>query len=78
MTPIRLLAQLSLVAVAGCSALPTNCARDWYESGLNEGRVGKQPWDVQYAAACGSRFDQARYIDGWRIGFNQRPPQPGS
>jgi hypothetical protein len=54
-----------------------NCARDWHESGLNEGRVGRQPWDIQYAAACGDRFDRARYIDGWRIGFNARPPQPG-
>ena len=84
MTPERLLVQLSLVtaaacgaATSGCSVLPTSCAQDWYDSGLREGRMGGQPWDIQYAAACGNRFDQARYIDGWRIGFNARPLPQG-
>jgi hypothetical protein len=42
------------------------------------GRLGMQPWDVQYAAACGNRFDQARYVSGWQAGASARPALGGS
>jgi len=78
MTVKPLLAALCAVMNCGCAALSTDCAQDWYSSGERHGRLGIQPWDVQYAAACGSGFDQARYVSGWQAGASARPAQPGS
>jgi hypothetical protein len=85
MTLTRLLGRLGFVAAAGCAALgsgctalSTDCAQDWYQSGERHGRLGIQPWDVQYAGACGERFDQARYASGWQTGASARPALGGS
>ena len=63
---------------SACVALSTDCAQDWYSSGERDGRLGIQPWDVQYAAACGGRFDQVRYVSGWQTGVSARPALGGS
>ncbi|HYL24820.1 MAG TPA: hypothetical protein VEV21_10535 [Burkholderiales bacterium] len=74
----QLLAAACVAMNCGCAALSTDCAQNWYESGERHGRLGIQAWDVQYAAACGSRFDQTRYVAGWQAGASARPAQPGS
>jgi len=78
MTVKHYLAAACVLLNGGCAALSPDCAQNWYESGQRHGRLGIQPWDVQYAAACGSRFDQARYVSGWQAGASERPAQPGS
>jgi len=78
MTVKHYLAAACVLLNGGCADLSPDCAQNWYESGQRHGRLGIQPWDVQYAAACGSRFDQARYVSGWQAGASERPAQPGS
>ena len=65
-----------LLSVSACTAVP-NCSPDWYDTAWREGRFGGQSWDIQYAASCGERFDQARYASGWEAGRSARPAQPG-
>lgn len=69
----QVLAAAIAVMNCGCAALTTDCTQDWYESGHRHGRFASQPWDVQYAAACGNRFDRARYLSGWEAGASERP-----
>jgi len=78
MTVKHCLAAACVLLNGGCAALSPDCAQNWYESGQRHGRLGIQPWDVQYAAACGGRFDQASYVSGWQAGASERPAQPGS
>ena len=78
MTLEHLLAASCVLLSSGCAALSPDCAQNWSESGQRHGRLGVQPWDVQYAAACGNRFDQARYVAGFQAGASERPAQPGS
>lgn len=52
----------------------------WYDTpcGLAlDGRFGGSPWDIQYAASCGERFDQSRYASGWQAGMSARPALGG-
>ena len=72
----KLLLPALLLGVSACTAVP-NCYQDWYDTAWRDGRFGGQSWDVQYAASCGSRFDQARYSNGWEAGRSARPAQPG-
>ncbi len=76
MTPRQWLLPLALL-VPGCTTLTPDCTQDWYDAGQREGRYGPQAWDVQYAAACGSRFDRSRYMSGWQAGFSARPSLGG-
>lgn len=76
MTPRQALLLLSFLT-SGCTTLTPDCGQDWYDAGLREGRYGPQAWDVQYAAACGARFDRARYVSGWQAGFSARPSPVG-
>ncbi len=76
MTPRQWLLPLALL-VSGCTTLTPDCTQDWYGAGQREGRYGAQAWDVQYAAACGSRFDRSRYMSGWQAGFSARPSLGG-
>lgn len=78
MTDKQLLAVAVAVMNCGCAAVSTDCAQDWYGAGERHGRLGMQPWDVQYAAACGKGFDQARYASGWQAGASARPALGGS
>jgi hypothetical protein len=65
-----------LLSVSACTAVP-DCSRDWYETGWRDGRFGGSPWDIQYAASCGERFDQSRYASGWQAGTSARPALGG-
>ena len=78
MTLKHFLAAACVAMNCGCAAFSPDCAQNWYESGQRHGRLGIQPWDVQYAAACGSRFNPARYVAGFQAGASERPAQPGS
>jgi hypothetical protein len=73
----KLLLPALVLGASACTAVP-NCAEDWYDTGWREGRFGGQPWDVQYAASCGERFDQSRYASGWQAGLGARPALGGS
>jgi hypothetical protein len=56
--------------LAGCAA---DCGPDWYQVGERDGRLGAQSQLENYAARCGGRPDAARYAEGYRAGFAQRP-----
>ena len=81
MRPERLFLHCLLLGGAlssGCAALMSpDCGQDWYDTGLRDGRMAAQPWDIQYAASCGARFDGARYVSGWQAGFSARPIPQG-
>ena len=53
--------------------LSAECGQDWRDAGYRDGRFGTLAWDVQYAAACGSRFDRGRYLSGLEAGTSDRP-----
>ena len=77
--PLALLSTTACTTVnSGFAALAPNCSQDWYQAGKRDGRLGLQPWDVQYDASCGGRFDRPRYVTGWQAGASDRPAQPGS
>jgi hypothetical protein len=61
---------LFLTLIAGCA---TDCGSDWYALGQRDGRLGAQPQSEFYAARCAAPVDAARYSDGWRAGYAQRP-----
>lgn len=80
MTPRRVLLRLGFITAAvisavnsGCAAIAPDCTQDWYDAGQRDGRYIAQARDVQYAAACGDRFDRSRYVDGWQAGNSARP-----
>ena len=77
MTAKHLLAAACVAMNCSCAAFSPDCAQNWYESGERHGRLGIQPWDVQYAAACGERFDRLRYASGWQAGSSARPSLGG-
>jgi hypothetical protein len=84
MTSRQTLLHITLIGVAavtalnyGCAALSPDCAQDWYDAGLRDGRYGTQSWDMQHSAACGARFDRARYVMGWQAGASARPLPSG-
>jgi hypothetical protein len=80
MTPRQLgfiIAAACSAVSSGCTTLAPDCAQDWYDAGQRDGRYVAQAWDVQYAAACGNRFDRSRYVSGWQVGFNARPSLGG-
>ena len=57
--------------ISGCAA---DCGPDWYQLGERDGRLGVQSQVELYAARCtGARPDEARYTEGYRVGFSQRP-----
>jgi hypothetical protein len=61
---------VSLV-ISGCAA---DCGPDWYQVGERDGRLGVYSQVDYYAARCsGARPDAARYAEGYRAGFAQRP-----
>jgi hypothetical protein len=68
---------MRLVIIACCLALPgcaADCGPDWYQVGERDGRLGAQSQVENYAARCGgARPDAARYAEGYRAGFAQRP-----
>jgi hypothetical protein len=63
-----------LTLVAGCASAP-DCGSDWRNVGANEGRIGARPQrqTEAYSASCPGKFDEARYMEGWRESFAQRP-----
>ena len=53
-----------------------DCGADWYEGGAAHGRLGATPQAEFYAARCNVKPDLARYEEGYRAGFDQRPRVP--
>ncbi len=62
-------ALLPMLLLAGCAA---DCGPDWYEIGARDGRLGAYQAGI-YARRCSVPVDTARYDEGWRAGFDQRP-----
>ncbi len=62
---------LPLALVAGC-ATTVDCGSDWFALGQSEGRMNALNQAERYAAKC-SGMDAARYNEGYRDGFSQRP-----
>jgi len=69
----RSLSFLLLTLIAGCAATAADCGPDWFAVGARDGRLGAQPQAEFYAARCAAPVDAARYSDGWRAGYDQRP-----
>lgn len=64
---------LLAVFLVGCAQLQqADCGKDAYGLGERDGRLGATPQGAQYANACGN-FDGARYMEGWREGYDRRP-----
>jgi len=61
------------VLLAGCAGMTPDCGSDWRAIGANEGRIGARPNLDRYSAACPGKFDEARYLEGWRESYAQRP-----
>jgi hypothetical protein len=65
------------IALAGCSAMTESECRstDWYERGRLDARVyAIQPAISQYARQCapyGVQAAEARYMEGWRVGYGE-------
>ncbi|HYN11246.1 MAG TPA: hypothetical protein VET51_01220 [Burkholderiales bacterium] len=62
---------LACSALAGCAS--ADCTSDWQGLGQRDGRLGAQPQAEAYAARCGGQADVARYMEGYRAGFRERP-----
>jgi predicted small secreted protein len=58
-------------ALSGCATV-SDCGGDWYAIGQRDGRLGATPQAELYARRC-STVNAARYGEGWREGFSQRP-----
>jgi hypothetical protein len=63
------------LVLAGCVALDAAQCRaiNWREVGERDGLLGNQPGIETYTAQCeahGVRPDAARYLEGWRVGYN--------
>jgi hypothetical protein len=56
-----------------CRLASADCTSDWQGLGQRDGRLGAQPQAEAYAARCGGQADVARYTEGYRAGFQERP-----
>jgi len=64
---------LSFLAILGGCASAPDCGSNWRDLGANEGRIGARPNTERYGASCPGKFDEARYMEGWREAYSQRP-----
>jgi hypothetical protein len=62
---------LLLLVVAGCASA-IDCGSDWFAIGQRDGRMNALNQTARYSAQC-SGMDSARYNEGYRDGFSQRP-----
>jgi len=70
----------ALVCVSAC-LLATGCASfggaecgaDAYSLGQRDGRLGATHQAPLYDQRCPAPVDRAKYEEGWRVGFGQRP-----
>ena len=56
--------------VAGCATV--DCGSDWFAIGQRDGRINAGSQAERYAVKC-TGIDTARYGEGYREGFAQRP-----
>ena len=74
---MKLIVPIAFVGIlGGCASLgSSDCTADWYQVGKRDGRLGAQPQAEIYQRRCGAaaQVDAARYSEGWRDGFAERP-----
>jgi hypothetical protein len=59
--------------LAACCSV--DCGPDWFAVGQRDGRINAGEQQIErYAARCGGPVDRQRYLEGYRDGFDQRPP----
>jgi hypothetical protein len=69
----NVLCGLACLLVTGCAGLTSSdCGTDAFALGQRDGRLGASPQAERYAERCGT-IDAARYQEGWRDGYRQRP-----
>jgi hypothetical protein len=69
-----LISVTSLLVIAACAST-ADCSADAYQLGRRDGRLGaglEAQADI-YGARCGAPIDRARYTEGYRDGFRERP-----
>ncbi|MGH8726053.1 MAG: hypothetical protein ACREU1_14450 [Burkholderiales bacterium] len=69
---MRRLAVLCVLVFSGCVGT-ADCGPDWFAVGSRDGRINAGSQAERYAARCGTPVDTARYDEGYREGFAQRP-----
>jgi hypothetical protein len=63
-----------VLTLSGCAGLAgVDCGPDWYAIGQRDGRMNAGLQAQSYAARCAVQVDTARYLEGYRAGFAQRP-----
>jgi hypothetical protein len=50
-----------------------DCGPDWHAIGQRDGRMNAGLQAESYAARCAVQVDTARYLEGYRAGFAERP-----
>lgn len=72
MTSVPMLACVLLAS--GCAATRSvDCGSDWHAIGQRDGRMNAGLQAESYAARCAVQVDTARYLEGYRAGFAERP-----
>lgn len=63
-----------VLVMSGCAATHRlDCGPDWYATGQRDGRMNAGLQAQNYAARCAVQVDAARYLEGYRAGFAERP-----
>lgn len=63
-----------LMVLGGCAGTGGgDCGPDWYQIGWRDGRLNAGSQAEHYAARCRVQVDLARYDEGYRAGFFERP-----
>lgn len=75
---MRLLAPCLALLLTGCALFPLSeaeCRADPHKRGYSDGFFGTNPQDLRLVPECrerhGIEFDQARYLAGWREGYDE-------
>jgi hypothetical protein len=71
---MRTFTLLICVLASGCAS--NDCATNAFELGQRDGMLGANQTE-RLAGSCGSSFDSARYVEGYRETFSRRPPPVG-